>query len=832
MTNASLHRRLRCLFALGFVCALGGVPGFSTLARANGQTLPPQQAFDLHADEIEYERARNLYLARGRVVLREATRVLRADALRFDARTQRGEARGNVVLTQGESRLFADSLEFELGAATADAPALLTGRARAGRIETGASGLRISGAELQKLDARRYWIEDARITTCNCTPAGGGKEVKSDPRLPWQLRAERAELELGGYATLYNTRFELLGVPLLWLPGGVVKYPLKETRQTGLLQPGFRRSSRTGVDIDLPFFWAAHEQVNVLFTPHWLQKNGIKPEAQVEYVFGASSWGQLFGSFLADDDSVEPSQPATPFDDDRFAFAWRADHALGAGFRHKVNARVVSDNMYDFDFREFDGAWRDRFLEASTFIEKRFGPLQRDGLSLEVRYADDQSSPDNLDRDAFLLQRAPDLRIQAAPRAIGPLPAHLAGELRYTRFRPNGRDPALRAFGSGAEDRYLSRLDPRGLFFDTGPSARPSGQGDCEGVGAPGDGECDGRFQEGEPLADRGQRLLVAPRLLLPFQLFERFELLGELGYQGAFYDVRRAASESRGLWTGLFEVRTRLHKKLKLPFGGPAVRHLLEPGLRYTGVLKTGQRNNPLFAPRGAAPQWRLRQLEPGSVLHDPRDRVSHVSALTATLAQRVYQERLLADVTLSAHFDFGAEKLRTLAADGSLHFSPRWRGRFNAGFDFEASQLDEALFEVGYHDPQGNDFAFAWRRVERLPVFFEGSAQRPFSGERFRDHAPQFNKIRQLELLTRWAVAPRVTLRYRLVWSLEGSLTLTNHLGLEYRSKCDCFSLRAEARNDRGRGFEFSLRYTLLGLGGSEQSRRPRRGLDGFRE
>ena len=84
----------------------------------------------------------------------------------------------------------------------------------------------MSGAEIAKTGEQTYRFENGRFTTCRC---------EEGEREPWEIEAEQAELEIGGYGTARNTRFEVLGVPVVWLPWMI--YPLKTERQTGLLFP-------------------------------------------------------------------------------------------------------------------------------------------------------------------------------------------------------------------------------------------------------------------------------------------------------------------------------------------------------------------------------------------------------------------------------------------------------------------------------------------------------------------------------------------------------------------------------------------------------------------
>ena len=54
-----------------------------------------------------------------------------------------------------------------------------------------------------------------------------------------------------------------------------------------------------------------------------------------------------------------------------------------------------------------------------------------------------------------------------------------------------------------------------------------------------------------------------------------------------------------------------------------------------------------------------------------------------------------------------------------------------------------------------------------------------------------------------------------YRLRFSFEGSIALTNQAGIEYISRCQCWALRLEFEQDRQAGYQAGVRYRIVGLG-----------------
>jgi lipopolysaccharide assembly outer membrane protein LptD (OstA) len=805
------------------------------------------QPFDVTADSVEFETQRSLYIARGNVRIRQPERTLTADWVAFSNETRQGVATGNVVVVSGGDTLYADVLHFEIDT--------LKGIVLDGRLDARGSEFRMTGQEVRRTSEETYEFEEASFTTCRC-PA--------DETEPWVIRAREADLEVGGYATARNTTLDVLGVPVLWLPW--MRYPVKTDRETGFLFPTFGQSSRSGFDVGLPFFWAARENVNVIVEPHWLSDRGFKPEVEAEYVFGRQSYGQAFGSFI-DDEDIDPDDVSTPFDSTRWGAEWLHDHHLPAGWRWKVDGRLVSDNLYTFDFRDFSRFRNDRYLEALTFTEKRFGLLGRYGFSAALQTADDMQNPDDQDRDDFLLQRLPDLRLTGLPQPVLPSVTErlLASfDVRYTHFTnwddPEGElptalgddvflDTGIDAIPDGAErDRFgrVVRLDGSvetrdgRVFtaaeylaaFPNDPPLDVDGSADDFPPGPEGDG----RFQEGEPLADTGHRFVANPRFLYPFRIADVVEVLPELGWYGTFYATDEQSGEIRNLFTAMIDVRSRLRRVVELPGVGRTV-HLLEPRLTYTGIVADDQDGNPLFIPRPFVIQRRLRQLDPWNIVRDPADRIEDVQALTFGLGNRVYvpaaQEgappNLFADVSFSFQEDFEDDALRAFFVDATLFPWNRVRARMNFGWDFDQSELDEVLLQGGWFDEAGNDVRLTYRYLRDIPRFFESFR---FDDERFEEFEEGLLSVNQIDLFTRLALTRHWGLTYRLRYSFEESLFLGNEGGIEYLSRCFCWAIRFEVGWDRSSDFEFGVRYRIIGLGDDTvrpfQNRRRRRSTD----
>ena len=205
------------------------------------------EPFEITADEIRYDSQRNLYVADRRVHVVQGQRSLRARWVAFSTETRLGVAEGDVRLAEDGSRLSADFMIFNVDT--------LRGTLYQGELDALGNGFHVRAQEMIRTGDDTFTVRDGIFTTCRC---------EDGDAVPWALRAAEADVELGAYGTLTNSTFEVLGVPVLWIPW--VFFPIKSERESGLLMPDFQFGGRGGIGAGFPFFWAAHPQLNVTLT--------------------------------------------------------------------------------------------------------------------------------------------------------------------------------------------------------------------------------------------------------------------------------------------------------------------------------------------------------------------------------------------------------------------------------------------------------------------------------------------------------------------------------------------------------------------------------------
>ncbi len=748
------------------------------------------EPFEITADRILLDEARALYVAEGHVRVEQGERRLTARWVAFSKETRIGVAEGDVQLDDGSDQLRAEFMVFDVDT--------LQGMLFQGSLDAGSEGFLIRAKELVRTGRNTFTMRDGIFTTCRCEPGEA---------LPWEIHSSKADVELGGHGMITNSTFNVLGVPVLWIPWAF--FPVKSERETGFLLPNFSFGGRGGTGVGLPFFWAALPQLNVTVTPRFFSKRGFKQDVELEYVIGERSEGQLFVAGLSD----RSAKSGGSFPRERWAVLWEHDQELPAKWRWQTDLKLSSDNLYSDDFVELKPYDSFRFIESTSNVARDFGSSGGVGAMLAMRYADDIQGANDEDRDDFMLQRWTELRADAQPGALmGPfgIEARVDSELIYfSGLHSIGNDLAGQQPGAGPP------LRSDGRFFDLGVNGRLDA--------IPSEGQGDGVFQPGEPLAERGARVVIHPRIARPFQIGNLVEFVPEIGWQQALYRTNAHQFAERGLLTARAEIRGRLARDY-FGSGGRAIRHVVEPRLSWALVSQRGQRSNPVFIPRASVPQSRLRTLSLENVTRNPSDRIESANQLVFSVGQRFFARdrpgqgpRLKADVVTAVDWDFaGGRGLGNLTVEGRLFPVGPLSGHVRGAFDPERTAFEEA--EIGLNlrllvpgrIARAATLSTTYRYVGNPPLFAE-SVRGSGSNQKIGG-----TELSQLNWNARIELTSRIRLSYSAVFSLVSDEGFIRNRGLlEYVSKCRCWGIGVSVTQERRQGFGGGFEIRFLGLG-----------------
>ena len=207
----------------------------------------------LQADELTYDRERDVVIATGNVEVSHAGRILLARTLTYDQRRDLMTASGDVsILEPSGEVVFANYAE-------------LSGDLKDGIVQDLrlilSDGARIAAAGGRRVGGEVHQLNKVVYSACDLCP--------EDPtRAPlWQLKAIKVKHDRGKKLVEYrDVWLEVAGIPTLYTP--YLSHPDPTVKKkTGLLMPTFGRSSDLGLILRQPVFVNISPSIDTTITP-------------------------------------------------------------------------------------------------------------------------------------------------------------------------------------------------------------------------------------------------------------------------------------------------------------------------------------------------------------------------------------------------------------------------------------------------------------------------------------------------------------------------------------------------------------------------------------
>ncbi|MBE0605566.1 MAG: LPS-assembly protein LptD [Deltaproteobacteria bacterium] len=455
--------RLRAL-VVGLLLVVGGVTDVSAEARV---PIPPvlrelskpgirlDAPVHMTADTLSYDEETGVALAEGNVEMIFGTRTMRADRIRYDSTTGEADLTGKVRYKDADEEFAFDRITINLDSEK--------GVLYNGTIRISSSNYLISSEKIEKTGKSSFLIEKGMLTTCPC-----------DPEPDWKFEVRRAEVTLDKYAVGKDITFRIRGVPVLWLPWGA--FPVKMTRQSGLLLPNFSANKSKGYTLQVPYYQVINRWSDATLTLDAMSHRGYRPEIEYRFVLNPKSEGAIRATMFHD----------RVLDEARGRF-YGENVFLSGPFTANAVLEVPTDPNYYLDLVDNTALVDARFARSEGFASVT-GAQSEHALSI-VWNKDLQGTPgpDNT------TQRVPEYTMTLLPAGIPVAGIDLTGQISATRFQHGDGNDEYRARGYGEVSRaiplYRSFTIVPYLFADVlGTRFEPS----------PGDGRSDrGRFVPG-----------------------------------------------------------------------------------------------------------------------------------------------------------------------------------------------------------------------------------------------------------------------------------------------------------------------------------------------
>ena len=778
--------RLRRLVRLALLLA-GSLAARPAPAQLLEAARPAEEEIHVDAESLGYDKRQNTVVGTGNVVIRRGESVLFAEEVRLDRNTNEAQASGGVCLSDPEGTICGDHMRLDLDDET--------GKIVGARIQSKRRHYTLRGDEVEKEEGQKYRIKNGYFTTCDC-----GDDTPS-----WSIAADEVSVEVDGYGVVDSARFNILDVPVLYIPRGAL--PVGRERQSGLLFPRVGASNKRGFQYFQPLYWAINKSHDATVAVDVETSARLGAVGEYRYALSRNSIGNITASYFNetirgrasetnkgtggggnedDEGDAENGNGSPNVPIDRWGVTTEHTQCFGDA-KGYADLLLVGDDLFLREINTYRFENREEVkLRTRPFTESRVGvvqPWQRAYLHAEGTYYQDL-----IGRDELVLQRAPEVRLSAQKF----LPFGLLADVGASAVnfqREEGIDGLRGTVEPGLELRLpLGRFvyGSAGVRFReaayqlTDRSMDGGFRGDCTDVAedpddaAGGDGFCD---ENGDPVEVR----------LPSRQTRETVELGARIG-------------------TGVSRVFTFDH------FGFDRLRHSIEPHLSYLYIPDVSQEDVMVF---------------------DGEDRIDRRNLFTYGLVTRLLGRRAGGDAgagriweltrfSVAQAVDLTAN-VPTATSDGpedrltdldfAMRINPieRTSLRFRATYDPASDDLTSATVGVRLREARRDDGRLQNRTS--IGISYRFITDNPLELE----DPPEPAGIQQIDSDIALRLTDRFGLLYANRFNIREERFLENHFGVRLLSACDCWSLDVGV-TDKSNPNEIELRaqLVLVGLGG----------------
>ncbi|XPV76751.1 MAG: LPS-assembly protein LptD [Desulfovibrio sp.] len=403
-----------------------------------------QQQWKLTADTLRSDHINNSVQAIGSANLTKGKNSLRADEIKFYLDSQWVLLKGNVRAVWGGDYLDAEEAEFDL--------VNNEGWLKKGKIFLAKPHIYLESQYIKKHKGDTYSFQDAKVTACD------------GPRPAWSMASSEGEIQLDGEITLWHSRFNILDIPVAYLPWA--SFPASGKRKSGILRPEFSSSKRNGMGINLPYYWVIDEEKDMTFYENWMSKRGLMQGVEFRHATDLNTKGVWKVDWLndskidrheSDEDSQFQGDGLARKNRDRFWVRSKYNGYLGnPSWRTMVDLDVVSDQNYLREFKYGQSGYdasRDMFVDefgrgiedadslTRTSVAQVSRAWENYGFAAEMRYTQNLKywNGNNPSSDDSTVQVLPGLDFYAFQTSIGDTPFEFKAANHLDLFwRENG----------------------------------------------------------------------------------------------------------------------------------------------------------------------------------------------------------------------------------------------------------------------------------------------------------------------------------------------------------------------------------------------------------
>lgn len=346
----------------------------------------PDENIRINADHMSRNTAGGEYTAEGNVVVQWKGMNLVADKVLYSESTHMLHANGSVVLIKGAATLKGEKLVLDMDSGRAEMDSTL--------LSIPESSLKITSEKLVRLSESEFTATTTELTSCDL------------PDPSWKFGSENLRVNLLGYATGRNVIFYVKNVPVLYLPW--VAFPVVLEKRSGLLFPRFSKSTRRGVQLDIPLYLVISPSHDLQVDVDIMSRRGVGIGLADRYIRTRGSEGHI-GTYTIYDNLEE-----------RWRWQLAQEHteifSRDANLRMTVNA--TGDRTFLTDYGEKSGDYN---RQTNDSVINTLKTWQNYAVTAYARYNVDLYTPDN----TATLQTLPSIGVSGVRQPLFSLPLYL-----------------------------------------------------------------------------------------------------------------------------------------------------------------------------------------------------------------------------------------------------------------------------------------------------------------------------------------------------------------------------------------------------------------------
>ncbi len=264
--------------------------------------------------------------------------------------------------------LLADHIEYRIpdGHLTAEGHVRLEGpdlRLRSERLDMNWE-LRSGEAWALQMDLPPTWTLKSSHVAFTTLRTWAFAEVDLSPcpedRPGWKAKLSSLQVDLDGFATLWNARIQLSSVPIFYLPYAL--YPAQAERTSGLLAPQLGLSSTLGATAGISYYQVFGNSADATLSPEYFSKEGTLWGGEARWHPDLTHQGSLSGM------TIHSQSLGT----ERYQFALKEVWQREDGWQLTADVNQASDNLVQSDYGRGLGGLGAANFDSALYLGKSF----------------------------------------------------------------------------------------------------------------------------------------------------------------------------------------------------------------------------------------------------------------------------------------------------------------------------------------------------------------------------------------------------------------------------------------------------------------------------